>query len=106
MFFKVEVEDSGTPRMKNEHTITIFVLDQNDCPSTPRSVHVLVNSYNGLAPLGKIANVHPNDPDTTGDYTCKILHISNSGVLNIPVGCDLHTSKITPGSCLKVHKLV
>ncbi|XP_051166129.1 cadherin-related tumor suppressor isoform X1 [Leptopilina boulardi] len=93
----VEVEDSGLPRMKNEHSISIIVQDQNDCPSTPRSVHVIVHSYNGLSPLGKIADVHPNDPDTTGDYSCKILHGSSSGVLNIPVGCDLHTSKITPG---------
>lgn len=102
----MEVEDSGSPRMKNEHTVSIIVQDQNDCPSTPRSVHVIVHSYNGISPLGKIADVHPNDPDTTGDYSCKILHGSSSGVLNIPVGCDLHTSKITPGSCSKVHKLV
>ncbi|XP_046590882.1 cadherin-related tumor suppressor [Neodiprion lecontei] len=94
----VDVEDSGTPRMHNEHTITVIVLDQNDSPSSPRSVHVMVHSFNGQAPLGMIANVHPNDPDTTGDYTCKILHGANSGVLSIPTGCDLHTNKITAGS--------
>ncbi|XP_015586375.2 cadherin-related tumor suppressor [Cephus cinctus] len=92
----IEVEDSGTPRMRSEHTITVIILDQNDSPSTPRSVHVMVHSFNGQSPLGKIADVHPNDPDTTGDYTCKILQGSNSGVLSIPTGCDLHTSKITP----------
>ncbi|KAK0095053.1 hypothetical protein PV326_009357 [Microctonus aethiopoides] len=93
----VEVEDSGVPRMKNEHPVTIIVLDENDSPSTPRSVHVIVYSLNGNTPLGKIADVHPNDPDTTGDYECKILQGLNPSVLSIPTACDLHTSKITPG---------
>lgn len=98
---QIEVEDSGVPRMKSEHTVTIMVLDENDSPSTSRSVHAMVHSLNGQTPLGKIADVHPNDPDTSGDYTCKILHGSNpGGVLSIPIGCDLHTSKITPGTCL------
>ncbi|KAK0180966.1 hypothetical protein PV327_003292, partial [Microctonus hyperodae] len=92
----VEVEDSGVPRMKSEHPVTIIILDENDSPSTPRSVHVIVYSLNGNTPLGKIADVHPNDPDTTGDYECKILQSSNPSVLSIPIACDLHTSKITP----------
>lgn len=83
--------------MKSEHTVTIMVLDENDSPSTPRSVHVMVYSYNGKIPMGKIADVHPNDLDTTGDYTCKILQGSNSGILGVPNACDLHTNKITPG---------
>ncbi|XP_034946688.1 cadherin-related tumor suppressor [Chelonus insularis] len=93
----VEVEDSGLPKLKSEYTVTVVVLDENDSPSTPRSVHVIVHSLNGHTPMGKIADVHPNDPDTTGDYTCKILQGSNPGVLSIPIACDLHTSKITPG---------
>lgn len=93
--------------MKSEHTVTVIVLDENDSPSTPRSVHIIVHSFNGKTPMGKIADVHPNDPDTTGDYTCKILQGSNpAGVLTVPIACDLHTSKITPGTCSKVHKLV
>ncbi|KAH0535378.1 hypothetical protein KQX54_016085 [Cotesia glomerata] len=94
----IEVEDSGLPKMKSEHTVTVIVLDENDSPSTPRSVHIIVHSFNGKTPMGKIADVHPNDPDTTGDYTCKILQGSNpAGVLTVPIACDLHTSKITPG---------
>ncbi|KAF7415031.1 hypothetical protein HZH68_003520 [Vespula germanica] len=93
----VEVEDSGVPRMKSEHTITVIVTDQNDSPSTPRSVHVIVHAFNGATPLGKIADVHPNDPDITGVYSCKILQSSNTRVLSIPNACDLHTNKITPG---------
>nr|XP_012234819.1 PREDICTED: cadherin-related tumor suppressor [Linepithema humile] len=91
----IEVEDSGVPRMKREHSITVIITDQNDSPSTPRSVHVIVHSFNAKIPLGKIADVHPNDPDITGLYSCKILQGSNSRVLSIPTACDLHTNKIT-----------
>ncbi|KAG9437757.1 cadherin-related tumor suppressor isoform X1 [Apis mellifera carnica] len=93
----IEVEDSGIPRMRSEHTITVIVMDQNDSPSSPRSVHVIVHSFNEQIPLGKIADVHPNDPDITGSYSCKILQGSNPKILSIPSACDLHTKKITPG---------
>ncbi|XP_076279539.1 cadherin-related tumor suppressor fat [Lasioglossum baleicum] len=94
----VEVEDSGIPRMRNEHTITVIVTDQNDSPSSPRSVHVIVHSFNQEIPLGKIADVHPSDPDITGSYSCKILQESSANILSIPTACDLHTKKITPGT--------
>lgn len=87
--------------MRSEHTITVIVTDQNDSPSSPRSVHVIVHSFNEQIPLGKIADVHPNDPDVTGSYSCKILQGSNPKILSIPSACDLHTKKITPGLCTK-----
>lgn len=90
--------------MKSEHTVTVIVTDQNDSPSAPRSVHVIVRSFNGKTPLGKIADVHPNDPDITGAYSCKILQSSNPRVLSIPNACDLHTNKITPGTHLSIAK--
>lgn len=94
----VEVEDSGVPKMKSQHKIKINVLDRNDSPSNSRSVHVLVHVFNNAFPLGKIADVHPNDPDVSGDYKCKIVQgPSVQGVLSIPSRCDLHTSKITTG---------
>lgn len=83
--------------MRSEHTITVIVMDQNDSPSSPRSVHVIVHSFNEQIPLGKIADVHPNDPDITGSYSCKILQGSNPKILSIPSACDLYTKKITPG---------
>lgn len=95
--FIVEVEDSGIPKMKSQHTVKVVILDQNDSPSSPRSVHVLVHSFNNQFPIGKIADVHPNDPDTTGDYRCKILQGTGTAtILTIPSACNLHTSKITP----------
>ncbi|XP_076252739.1 cadherin-related tumor suppressor fat isoform X2 [Rhynchophorus ferrugineus] len=94
----VEVEDSGTPRMRNQHPITVVVLDENDSDSSPRSVHVVVYTFNGDFPVGTIANVHPNDPDLTGDYKCKIVQKSTaSDILSIPYACDLHASRATPG---------
>lgn len=92
------MEDSGIPRMKSEHNIVVIITDQNDSPSTPRSVHVMVHSFNGKTPLGKIADVHPNDPDITGAFTCKIIQGASSRVLTIPTACDLHTNKITSGT--------
>lgn len=94
----IELEDSGTPRMRSQHPVTIHVLDQNDSPSSPRSVHVLVHALDSRMPIGKIANVRPNDPDTKGDYRCKILQDAVPGTLKIPTGCDLHASRITPGT--------
>ncbi|CAH0559968.1 unnamed protein product [Brassicogethes aeneus] len=93
----VEVEDSGTPKMKSQHNIKIVILDENDSPSSSRSVHVIVFAFNGNFPTGKIADVHPNDPDTTGDYKCKIMPKSQHlSILSIPNSCNLYTSKITP----------
>lgn len=92
----VDVEDSGTPKMKSQHEVSINILDQNDSPSTPRSVHVLVYSFNKVFPVGKIADVHPNDADIVGDYKCKILQgTSFLGILSIPSNCNLHATKIT-----------
>ncbi|CAH1187899.1 unnamed protein product [Phyllotreta striolata] len=93
----VEVEDSGVPKMKSQHNVKILVQDENDSPSSSRSVHVLLYVYNNSYPVGKIADVHPNDPDVIGDYKCKILQPFLPGVLSIPAGCNLHASRVTPG---------
>ncbi|CAB0008571.1 unnamed protein product [Nesidiocoris tenuis] len=91
----VEIEDSGQPKMRSQHPVTISVIDQNDSPSTPRKVHISVHSFNGRFPIGKIADVHPNDVDTSGDYRCTLFdNPSIRGLLSIPAGCSLHASKI------------
>lgn len=95
----VEVEDSGKPQMRSQHDVIVNVLDQNDSPSIPRVAHVLVYNFNDKIPIGKIADVHPNDPDTTGNYKCSILNsASKTNVANslvIPQGCDLHSTLAT-----------
>nr|XP_022911091.1 cadherin-related tumor suppressor [Onthophagus taurus] len=94
----IEVEDSGVPKLRSQHAVKIQVLDQNDCSSSPRSVHVLVHGFEGV-PIGRIADVRPNDPDTTGDYRCKIIQQNQNAqsVFSIPNNnCDLHASEVTP----------
>ncbi|XP_057655100.1 cadherin-related tumor suppressor [Diorhabda carinulata] len=91
----VEVEDNGIPKLKSQHVVRIQVQDENDSPSSSRSVHVMVYVFNNSFPTGKIADVHPNDHDLIGDYKCRIVQPSQSSVLTIPSGCNLYTSKIT-----------
>uniref|UniRef100_A0A1I8PJD7 Cadherin-related tumor suppressor n=1 Tax=Stomoxys calcitrans TaxID=35570 RepID=A0A1I8PJD7_STOCA len=91
----IEVEDNGQPRQKAQHKLLIKVLDQNDSPSSSRTVHVILNVFNDDIPLGKIADVHPNDADISGNYRCRIIPNTQSspmGLLTIPSGCDLHTT--------------
>ncbi|XP_046802630.1 cadherin-related tumor suppressor isoform X1 [Lucilia cuprina] len=91
----IEVEDNGQPKQKAQHKLIIKVLDQNDSPSSTRTVHVLLNVFNDNMPIGKIADVHPNDADVTGNYRCRIIPSSQSspmGLLIIPNACDLHTT--------------
>lgn len=85
--------------MQSQLPVSIIVLDQNDSPSTARTVHVLVHTFNDMFPLGKIADVHPNDDDTSGEYQCTLIdNPSIRGILNIPTGCSLHTSRISVGT--------
>ena len=95
--FQVEIEDAGDPPMSSQLPISIIVLDQNDSPSLPRSVHVLVHTFNDILPIGMIADVHPNDPDSTGDYHCKLVtSVPSMGILTIPNKCELHSSRANP----------
>ncbi|XP_060667097.1 LOW QUALITY PROTEIN: cadherin-related tumor suppressor [Drosophila nasuta] len=89
----IEAEDSGIPKQRSQHKLIIKVLDQNDNPSTPRTVHVAVNIFNNELPANiKLADVHPNDVDIVGDYRCS-LH--GNGQLAIKSGCDLYTTSVT-----------
>lgn len=98
---QIQIEDNGTPVMKSNYTILVKVLDRNDNPPTPRSVHVLVYAFNNKVPIEKIADVKPNDPDIIGDYKCRIVKESTSemtlALLSIRKGCDLYTNAVRPG---------
>ncbi|SPP79093.1 blast:Cadherin-related tumor suppressor [Drosophila guanche] len=93
----IEVEDSGKPRQRAQHTLTITVLDQNDNPSTPRNLHVTVSIFNGDLPAHvKLADIHPNDIDIVGDYRCRLQSQPQAQhQLAIPRGCDLYTTAHT-----------
>ena len=87
--FRIEVEDSGKPKMKSEYPVSIIVVDKNDSPSTPRTVTVKVQTFQGVFPGGKVADVHPNDADTAGQYFCEIL-TEDAAIFSIPNACNLH----------------
>ncbi|XP_034242049.1 cadherin-related tumor suppressor [Thrips palmi] len=98
----VEVEDSGNPPQRAQHPVTVTVLDQNDSPSTPRAMHLLVfappatppSSDADDTPLGVVADVRPDDPDATGDYRCKLVSGPTRNVpLSIARACQLHAAR-------------
>ncbi|XP_017046203.1 LOW QUALITY PROTEIN: cadherin-related tumor suppressor [Drosophila ficusphila] len=93
----IEVEDSGKPKQRSQHMLTISVLDQNDNPSTTRSLHVAVSLFNGDLPSNvKLADVRPNDIDIVGDYRCRLQSATQSQLqLSIPRACDLVTTSLT-----------
>ncbi|KAH7968787.1 hypothetical protein HPB52_011289 [Rhipicephalus sanguineus] len=88
----VEVQDSGTPPMRARHTLTIMLVDKNDSPSAPRLVTVMVWVYQNLYPGGKIADVRPLDPDTTGEYQCRLQ--GRDTIFSIVSHCDLHATRL------------
>ncbi|XP_034473872.1 cadherin-related tumor suppressor [Drosophila innubila] len=89
----IEAEDSGSPKQQTQHKLVIKVLDQNDNPSTSRTVHVAVSIFNNDVPSNiKLADVHPNDVDIVGDYRCRL---QGNGQLIIKSGCDLYTTSVT-----------
>ncbi|EDW54213.1 GM18105 [Drosophila sechellia] len=94
----IEVEDSGKPKQKSQHLLTITVLDQNDNPSTTRSLHIAVSLFNGDLPSNvKLADVRPNDIDIVGDYRCRLQKNPAQSQLQlaIPRACDLITTSHT-----------
>ena len=68
----MDIYDSGNPSLKTSYPLTIVVSDENDNPSEPRILTIIVQTLNGDFPGGIVAPVRPKDPDTTGDYRCKI----------------------------------
>ncbi|XP_022249667.1 cadherin-related tumor suppressor-like [Limulus polyphemus] len=85
----IEVRDSGFPTQKAQHPINIMILDKNDSPSSVRALTVIVWVYNKKFYGGKIADVHPFDPDLSGNYQCT-LHKGDTDMFRIPSKCDLH----------------
>ena len=89
----VEVTDSGTPPLASKYPIKIDVLDENDNPSQPRQLTVLVQTLNGDFAGGVVAPVRPKDPDTTGNYKCKIKS-GATNLFHIKKDCYLNTGRL------------
>ncbi|CAG0879406.1 unnamed protein product [Cyprideis torosa] len=93
---EVEAKDNGRPRMKAVYTVKVLVKDENDSPSSGRSVAVDLMAWDGDFPGGFVAEIKPNDPDSVGDYSCRLVSGSRS-LFSIPSGCNLHAGRIERG---------
>ena len=86
---QIRVVDSGSPAMSAVLPVTIDVKDINDNPSfADHTIQLLVHTYQGAIDGAVIANVHPRDVDTVGDYTCRLL-ASNAAGLVVNRDCSL-----------------
>jgi len=90
---EIEITDSGSPPLASKYLIKIDVLDENDNPSQPRQLTVLVQTLNGVFAGGVFAPVRPKDPDTTGDYKCKIKSGATK-LFQMKPDCYLHTGRL------------
>nr|CAG4643690.1 EOG090X0007 [Lepidurus arcticus] len=88
----VQISDSGTPKQKSQWPVRIRVLDQNDNPSTPRTAHALIYTLNDHFPGGKVADVRPNDPDSSGDYQCRLVS-GPAHLFSLRTACYLEATK-------------
>ena len=89
---EVEIADAGSKAAK--YTVIIDVLDENDNPSEPRQLTVLVQTLNGDFAGGAIAPVRPRDPDITGDYNCNIKAGGATKLFQVKQDCILHTGRL------------
>lgn len=65
----VSVTDSGG--LSSQLQVRVRVRDSNDQPSTPRTLTIIVQSYNRPVD-GVIGSVEPLDRDAVGNYTCSL----------------------------------
>ena len=63
----LEISDAGTPPLAAKFPFTVTVADENDNPSEPRILTVIVQTLNGDFTGGRVAPVRPKDPDTSGE---------------------------------------
>ena len=90
----IEVQDAGG--LKTKSNLRVDVGDENDNPSKPRNVQVIIKNFEGTFPGGIILNVRPDDPDIKGNYNCQLI----SGPDNIFIvnqDCSVKAGRIHNG---------
>ena len=93
LHIEVDVYDSGNPPLMTKYPITIEVSDENDNPSEPRILTIIVQTLSGDFPGGVVAPVRPKDPDTTGDYSCEIKQ-GPTNIFTMEEDCYLSTGRL------------
>nr|AUG84445.1 fat [Platynereis dumerilii] len=89
---RVRVTDNGNPTMTSTLSFRISVSDDNDNPSKQRPLEIILQTFNGEFPGGKVADVIPLDIDDEGDYQCELVQ-GNSQVFSLQDGCQLHMTR-------------
>ncbi|XP_040574168.2 LOW QUALITY PROTEIN: cadherin-related tumor suppressor-like [Lepeophtheirus salmonis] len=92
----IEVEDSGRPPLSAEYQVEIQISDENDNPSSPRNLDIIVTSYEGTFPGGIIAPIQPSDPDIVGNYQCKLLRGPDK-IFYLNENCNVSAGRIQNG---------
>ena len=90
----VEIQDNGT--MSARYDLTVDVVDENDSPSQPRSIDVIIKNYEGTFPGGEILDVRPTDPDEVGQYECKLLK-GPENIFTVESRCSITAGRIQNG---------
>jgi protocadherin Fat 4 len=93
LYLLVDISDAGTPPLVATYEVTVQVLDENDNPSEPRILTIIVQTLDGDFAGGQIAPVRPKDPDTSGDYSCKIKE-GPTKIFTMEENCMLSTGRL------------
>ena len=96
----IEVQDAGG--LVSRSNLFVEVGDENDNPSKPRKVQVIIKNFEGTFPGGLIMNVRPDDPDIKGNYECRLI----SGPDNIFIvnnDCSIKAGRIHNGREYDLH---
>ncbi|XP_028656704.2 protocadherin Fat 4 [Erpetoichthys calabaricus] len=85
----VIIQDSGTPAMSSTNMLRVTILDENDNPSTGRSIQIEVKYFGMVFSGGIIGNVKPEDPDVLDEFSCSVKNKGFSMVSISPESCYL-----------------
>ena len=92
----VEVQDNGKPSLSARYDIVVDIVDENDSPSHPRSIDVIIKNYEGTFPGGEILTVRPTDPDLIGQYQCSLLKGAEN-IFTVSSDCLMTAGRIQNG---------
>ena len=101
----VQIKDSGVPPLVGTYDIKIVVGDENDNPSYPKNIDVIIKNYDGTFPGGVIAPIRPNDVDISGNYKCELLK-GPENIFNVSSGCNVTAGRIHNGREYELQVLV
>ena len=99
---KVQIRDSGSPPQTAVGNIKVEVLDENDNPSEPRNMNVVIKTFEGVFPGGRVADVRPTDPDLKGEYSCKLLRGAES-IFRVEPDCQVSEEGFTRVALARAH---